>query len=113
MSQTTGHKSHLKPETVAALGRVSPELAWMQIRAEIMGDLQERPVAAKQWCQKYNLAGSLEKLELDMGIWDPVSSLNHLVESNPHLNLRDIPHLPMFTILKAVLEMLLHNQAYN
>ena len=49
---------------------------------------------------------------LQPGAYPPVSTINHLVESNPEMSLRDINHLPVLQPLKAVLNMLMYKEAY-
>jgi hypothetical protein len=43
---------------------------------------------------------------------DPVRTINHLVESNATMDLRDIDHLPVLQPLKAIVRMLMINEAY-
>ncbi len=83
-----------------------------QVRDVLRNDLDNRTKAAEELAEMENLPTSLEQLVTDMAEWDPVSTVNHLLESNPGLNLRDIPHLPDLTILKAVLTMRMTNEAY-
>jgi hypothetical protein len=113
-------RTKLSSDAKRALGTVDPEEAWQLIQCHIAEDLESRREASEVLARRYDLDGihfrpyaSLDKLLWDMEIWNPRSSINHLLESNPGLNLRDIVRQPYFTMLKAVLEMLLHNDAYN
>jgi len=118
--QARWRKTKLSRDAKRALGPVDPFAAWQFIRWHITEGLEDWREASEDLARRYELDGihfrpyaSLDKLLWDMEIWNPKSSINHLLESNPGLDLRHVTHQPYFTMLKAVLEMLLHNDAYN
>jgi hypothetical protein len=118
MSQTADRKSRLSREAVMALGNVSPELAWLQIRDMVMGAQLDYTGAANELfgLHRYDLPyRNLEEMSGDLEGFprDGVRPINLLVASNPHLDLRDIPHLPVLEPLKAVLKMLTRNEAFS
>jgi hypothetical protein len=121
MSQRPVRKSSLSDEAIIALGMVSPELAWLQLRDSFMGAILDSPATVRELAEWEGLANSqfgtqgLESLAASMKnpeYFPPVSTINHLLESNPNLSLRDIPHLPPLTVLKAILHMVMTNEAY-
>jgi hypothetical protein len=71
-------------------------------------------VAAKQrsWVYRRALDQLVESLLTKSAFPDPVSTINHLVESNPEMDLRDIIHLPVLQPLKTIVRMLTTNDAY-
>ena len=107
--EAASSKLVLSPEAAEALGRVSPELAWLQIREAFQGAIQDYPEASESLAKYENLPESLESLGGSLGSFNPVKAINYLVESNPDLSLQDIPHLPPLTILRALLTTMLTN----
>src|ERR1043166_4933158 len=107
MSEVRGPRlpsKELEPEAKEALGKLSPEAAWAQIQSAIVHDLMEHGAAAREVVARENLGMRLEDLIALMPELNPVLQINLLVESNPDLDLTDIPHLPALTVLKAVAE---------
>lgn len=120
--EAANRKLVLSPEAVKALGPVSPDLAWVQIRNQFAAALLDSPETARELAEREGLAKSrfstegLENLQEAMGnqeYFPPVSSINHLLESNPHLSLRDVDQLPPLVLLKAILRMRMTNEAYD
>lgn len=107
--QSSPRKSSLSREAIAALGNVSPALAWEQIKALVQQAIQEYSRASLEAAQIENLPTDLETLAGSMESWKPVAAINYLVESNPAMSLREIPKLAPLRVLKAVLHMLMTN----
>ncbi len=115
MSQTAAPKSNLSPEAISALGKVSVQLAWTQIRDKFQQDLLDHRETCEGLAKAAQLPTSLDALAESLEsrkFFPPVSSINHLVESSPDLSLRDIPHLTPLTVMRAILHMRMTNQAY-
>lgn len=114
MSQIADRKSSLSREAVIALGNVSPELAWLQTRDMVTGAMLDSPNAAKELVTRAHLPyNSPESMTADLEAFPAVRAINLLVESNPEISLRNIPQLPPLEPLKAVLNMLTHNEAFS
>jgi len=109
MPQTPDPRSDLEAAAREALGNVSPQLAWLQIRTMFQHEMEEYRGAAESLAKYENLPESLESLAASMEGFLPIPAINYLAESNPDLDLTDIPHLQPLTILKAVL----HTQMTN
>jgi len=110
MSQEAARKSSLSLQAISALGNIHPDLAWLQIRTSFAGAIQDYSKAAENLAKAATLPETLESLQAAMEKFHPVPAINFLVESNPELSLRDIPHLPPLTILKAVLKTQMTNE---
>ncbi len=114
--QSLKPKSKLSPEAISALCNVSPELAWLQLVDMVFHAQAEYSQAAQEVVSHMGLQESLdhllESLATKSAFPDTVSAINHLVESNPTMDLRDIDHLPLLEPLKAIARMLTTNEAY-
>lgn len=109
MLQKAAHKSKLSPQALIALGKVSPELAWLQLRGKFQEDLQEYRGASEELAKREHLPESLESLGGSMQSFHPIPAINFLLESNPDLDLQNIDHLPPLTVVKAIMRMMLTN----
>ncbi|SPE29786.1 hypothetical protein SBA6_1160022 [Candidatus Sulfopaludibacter sp. SbA6] len=116
MGQAAARKSILSSEALMALGDVSPKEAWDYLVTMVFHAREEYGQAAEGVAKQLGLEESLdhllESLETKSAFPDPVSTINHLVESNPDLSLRDVVHLPVLEPLKAIVRMLTTNEAY-
>src|SRR4051794_30079712 len=56
-------KLPLDPEARAALGRVSPELAWLQLRLQMAGAIEEHPKESFHLAETANWEASLPELQ--------------------------------------------------
>jgi hypothetical protein len=108
-------KYPLEPDAVRALGKVSPELAWLQVRTLVQGAIEEYFQAAKELANRLNWSCQLEDLSEILGSVNPVRGVNELVytHANQELNLEDIPSLPPLQVLEAVLKMCLENERWQ
>jgi hypothetical protein len=104
-------RDQLEPDAQAALGKVSPELAWVQIEAMLMQCVEVYYQAAEELRLRYNLPVDLRNLQELAGDWglNPVRAVNEFHYSNPSFGLRDIPEQPPLKVLEAVLRMLMLN----
>ena len=101
----------LEPEVQAALGKVSPELAWVQVEAMLMQCVEEYHQAAEELRLRYNLPYDLRDLQEVLSDWklSPARAVNELHYSNPNLDLKSLPEQPPLKVLEAVLRMLMLN----
>lgn len=96
----------LEPEAKLALGKVSPELAWLQVRAQMDSVAELYSQAGEELLDYEGLEIDLFNLQELLGLMNPVQAINLLVYSNPDLDLRDLPKQPALQVLKAVLNLL-------
>jgi len=111
------HISILSHEARIALGDVSPAEAWSHLVTMVFHAQEVCPQAAEEVLKRNPDLGEdldhlLGSLATDSAFPDPVCTINHLVESNPTMDLRDIIHLPVLQPLEAIVNMLMHNDAY-
>ena len=104
-------KYQLEPEAEAALGKVSPELAWLQVRTMVEQCREEYCGASLEVCERLTWSPELDLTDLSevLGNWNPVRALNHVVESNPELDYQELMSEPPLKVLEAVLKTLLTN----
>lgn len=101
----TDRKYTLETKARLALGKVSPELAWGQVRAQVAYVAEEQSQAGQELLDREELGIDLFNLREVLGLFNPVRGINLLVYSNPDLSLRDLMHQPALQVLKAVLNL--------
>ncbi len=111
MSKRAGQK--LDPETSQALGSVSPELAWLQLRDLVAGALLEQPEEAAELAQQMNLPGDLEDLLAMLGEMNPALGISQFHYKNPQFDLQQIPKQTPLSALRAVLSMVLESDRWQ
>jgi len=87
------------------LDRTSPYYNGAKSTVKTPGQLRTFPGLVSM-----DLLGDFKTQTEEPGAYPPVSTINHLLESNPDLSLRDVDHLPPLTVLKAILRMLMTNE---
>lgn len=102
----TDRKYNLETEARLALGKVSPELAWEQVRAQVAYVAEEQSQAGQDLAEHEGLPIDLPNLREVLGLFNPVRGINLLVYSNPDLDLRDLPKQPALQVFKAVLNLM-------
>jgi hypothetical protein len=93
----------LAPETGKRLGNKSPELVWLEIQAAFSRALDEEPEAVEKLAKP-------KQLRPDELMDDLMSArriphewmLNTIAESNPSLDLQQIPSLPPLQLVEAL-----------
>lgn len=96
-----------------ALGRVSPELAWEQVKAMVQHAIEEYAEQSQKAVEKYNLPVDLGGLSEILGVCSPIKGVSELHYANPNLNLRQIPKQPPLKVLEAVLKMLTESDRWQ
>ena len=99
-----------------ALGKVSPELARIQLLDLVAGAMVHHPEQAEALAQQMNLPGSLEDLLVMLGNMKPAALLNQFHYMNPDFDLQDLtpydPQKPLLA-LQAVLSMVLESDRWQ
>lgn len=103
MSQNPDRKFRLDPPLAAALGKVSPELAWQQVLAQLAQSRDEYGSASQSLLARYNLELDMPGLIEVWGQANPVRALNLLYGLNPSLPWRDLMSAPPLKVLEALL----------
>jgi uncharacterized protein YfaS (alpha-2-macroglobulin family) len=103
----------LDPEAKQALGSVSPELAWLQVRTLVSQAVEKDLRKAENLRQTANYPVDLTNLLEVLGAFNPVRGVNLLHESNPTLNLQDLMKQSPLAVLNAVLKTLMTNDRHN
>lgn len=98
-------KYRLTRQAKKALGKVSPELAWLQVGTMVAHVQEQYEEAGEELCRINDLGEDLWNLLEWLGNMDPVKGLNLLNNQVPDLNLRGIPHQAPLSVLEAVLKM--------
>lgn len=108
MSQETAsrQKYRLEPEALTRLGKLSPQLAWEQVRAAASTVAEQYSRAGADLLKQANLEIDLPGLLEVLGLFNPVRALNLLAYANPHLDLRNLPQQAPLQVLKAVLNLM-------
>ena len=101
-----GQTYRLETEARLALGKVSPELAWEQVRAQVAYVAEEQSAAGLALAEHEELPIDLPNLLEVMGLINPVRAINLLVYSRPDLELRNVPSQPALQVFKAVLNLM-------
>ena len=113
MSQPIGKPFQLDPEARQALGRISPERAWLQVRTLVRQAIQEHYAEAEKMRLKANYPVDLTNLAEALEIGSPICGINHLHYANPDLKLTNIPKVPCLEVLQAVLNFLTVSERYQ
>lgn len=106
-------KFQLDPEARQALGRVSPELAWTQVRALVSHIREQYPEEAEQLRQKWEYPVDLSNLEEVLGAMNPVRGVNQLHEAAPNLDLQTLPKQQPLKVLEALFKMFMESDRYQ
>lgn len=96
----------LETQAKLALGKVSPELAWEQVRAQVAYVAEEQYRAGQALAEHEELPIDLPNLQEVLGLMNPVQGVNLLAYSNPDLDMRDLMHEPALQVFKAVLNLM-------
>jgi hypothetical protein len=109
--QDRQRRDQLEPDAQAALGNVSPELAWLQIEAMLAQCVVEYYQAAEELRLRMNLPVDLTNLQELASDWklSPVRAVNEFHYANPSFNLKDVPAQEPLKVLEALLRMLMLN----
>ena len=102
----------LDPEARQALGNLSPELAWLQIKTAVSRAIEYQFPEADKARQEANFPVDLRNLMEVLEVTNPVRAINNLVYRNPRLNLQTVEKFPL-EALKAVLRMLTSNDRWT
>ena len=106
VKMTQPRKDSLELPAKLALGKVSPQLAWEQVRAQVAYVAEEQYRAGQDLAVHEELPIDLPNLLEVLGLINPIRAINLLVYSNPDLELRDIMSQPALQIFKAVLNLM-------
>ena len=98
-------KYRLTKQAKKALGKLSPELAWLQVGTMVAHVQEQYEEAGEELCRVHDLGEDLSDLLEWLESMDPVKGLNLLNNQVPDLNLRDIPHQAPLSVVEAVLKM--------
>jgi hypothetical protein len=88
----------LEREAEAVLGKVSPELTWEQVRAQVDSVAELYSRAGENLLAHEGLEIDLFGLQEVLGLFNPVRGINLLVYSNPDLDLRDLMSQPALQV---------------
>lgn len=88
-----------------ALGRVSPELAWLKVCTMVSHVQGEYEAAGEELCRVYRLGVDLSDLLAWLENMSPVKGLNLAHNQVADLDLQDLPHQQPLELLRAMLEM--------
>lgn len=100
----------LSPEAAAALGVVSPELAWLQLRGQVIRAIDDQEQEALQIAEAAEWPASMDAITVRMSKYPPAEALTLFQEANPMFDLEDIPQGNPLVALEAVLHMILNVQ---
>ena len=103
----------LEPPVQLALGKVSPELAWLQLKTLVQQAIELNHDQSKALADKLNWPLSLEEMSECLGLMNPVRGLNELLYINPQFNLQSIPQGNPLKALEAVLRMYLVSDRFQ
>lgn len=98
-------QNQLEPLARQALGNVSPELAWEQIRTQVENAIENQEQESQQAAQKNGLPTDLTDLVENLGVINPARAINLFHYANPKFNLQQIAKQKPLDVLKAVLKM--------
>jgi hypothetical protein len=103
----------LDPEAKQALGRVSPELAWLQVKTLVQEAIQQEYDQAEEMRLQANYPVDLTDLTEVLEVMNPVRGVNQVHYANESLNLQHLPQQPPLKVLQALLNMLMNSDRYN
>jgi hypothetical protein len=106
-------KFRLDPEAKQALGRVSPELAALQLRTLVSQVADIYPEETEKLRQKYEYPVDLTNMLEVLGIMDPVRLANQLHYADPKLDLQNLPKQDPLKVLEALLKMFTQSDRYQ
>jgi hypothetical protein len=95
----------LDPEAKQALGRISPELAQLQLVGLVFQWVDAHEEEAELLRREMDLEGDFEELDVALQLINPVVLINRLHCAAPNLNLRDLNHQDPVEATKAVILM--------
>jgi hypothetical protein len=103
----------LDPEAKEALGKVSPELAWLEVKAMVQQAIQYPFKEAEDMRLTANYPVDLRNLTEVLEVGSPTRAINQLHYASPNLNLQQIMKQPPLKILESVLKMMTVSDRYN
>jgi hypothetical protein len=112
VSPTQEPKPQLSLDAQVALGKVSPQLAWVQVEDQVGQAIEEHYEESEQLRLEYNLPIDLTNLTEILAETNPVRGVSELQYINQNLDLKNIPKQKPLEVLKAVLRMLTESDHY-
>src|SRR5579872_3392782 len=112
MSQKRDHNL-LDAGAESALGKVSPQLAWEQIKALVEQAIEVYPNESQKLVEKYSLPVDLSDLEENLEEISPIRAVNEFHYSNPDFNLKDVLKAEPLQALEALIKMDVQNDRFN
>lgn len=103
----------LDPEAKQAIGKLSPELVWEQVKIMVQQAIQQYPQESEALRLKANFPVDLVNLMEVLGVMNPIRGVNQLHYANENLPLTKIPKLPLTEVLQAVLKFLTDSDRYQ
>jgi hypothetical protein len=96
----------LDPSAQAALGDVTPELAWLWVGDMVYHAADQYQPEAQALAEKLNLDMDFASLDVVLAEMNPVQGINELHYADPSLNLQNLIKQPPLKVLESVIQML-------
>jgi hypothetical protein len=106
-------KYRLEFATHAALGQVSPELAWEQLQTLVQQAIADEYEGSESLRLRFNLPVDLTNLTELLAIMNPVCGMNEFHYINPRIPLRNLMSVNPLRALEAVLRIYTVSDRYQ
>jgi hypothetical protein len=95
-----------------ALGKLSPQLVWEQLRSQVAGAVEDQYQEAQELAAQENWPGTLRDLLEQLGNLEATAAVREFHNSNPEYPLQQVNHQPPLKALAGCLKMLLTNEYF-
>lgn len=112
MSPTPG-QPELTSAAKIALGKITPELAWEQIKTLAQKAIEDQHKESLAAATEQNLPIDLRNLSEVLGVTSPNKGINEFQYANPGINLKNLPQQTPLKILKALIKMLVSSDRWQ
>lgn len=99
----------LGPSARAALGKVSPELAWLWVNDMVYHAADQYQAEALALADKLNLDMDFASLDVVLAEMNPIQVINELHCTNPSLSLQNLIKQPPLKVSESVIQMALNS----
>lgn len=102
----------LDPSAKSALGNLSPQAAWEQVKALVDQAWDQYQDEAQRVAENYNLPVDFPNLQEWLELMNPVKGVNELHYINPELSLENLPKQDPVKVFEAVVRIMTVSDRY-